>query len=419
MVQNQREKGKGRSTSRPVTPVVDSGTVADDFSFLELEEEEEGTTLGPTRRNNAQDMEQDSARAIAEETPVSPTGWVSITGTPVAERTAQGPREIQSQERDSEWYRRQLLDSLFLGMKTPAEFLRMCAVIRESLDIPADGGGPSAATEALRAKLVAHLHCTGLEGLAKAAREGDIDRMEGLVLLEHFGYGLAKAYAAVLTMKQAPGESLRDYTRRTVDLWRGIRRVALEDPADLDRELQLPPERAARFWARGITQMDLRGFIEQGIDNQRLTSKNASQLMEISREAEAWLAVREKFAGCPVLRPNPTPAKSKQHQLVAAMMTPSRPENNNGRGQWNPTQQPRPRQRAAGMQRPSDQGAPCKHCSTGTWRRGCDNPLCESKVVACFSCQERSFLPGRGCRTSGCPANKPHQTSGNVRAEDY
>ena len=341
-------------------------------------------------------------------TTVFSSSWTGMPDSPTTEHFLRPVRPPQRETRDDQWYSRVLLDKLFEGMKTPEEFLRMCSVIRESLDFPVEGRGPPAATSALRAKLIAHLHCPGLEGLAKAAREGDISRMEGLVLLEHFGYGLKKAYDAVRTMRQAPGEPLKDYTRRAVDLWRGIQRTKLVDKTDLDEECRIPKDRAARLWAIGITQRELHRFVELGIDGLWFDKKEASWLMELYGKAEAWLATRAKFDGCPILQPTTAHARGRQRQLVATIAPPSQVEPADGGRE---RQIPRPRRgRPEGPQR-EDQirhETPCRICQKGTInrRKGCSNILCPTKIVFCRDCQEMTYHMTNGCSTAGCRSNR-------------
>ena len=332
------------------------------------------------------------------------------------------PVVLPPEKMNHNWYLQQLPDGLFIRNPTPTEFLLRCTTLRETLQVSPEGVCNPEATQALRTKLISQMDCVEIEGLAEAAMEGLFNRVVGLVLLERLEYDLQKARAEVRKMKQNADENLKTYTKRAIALWWAIDRLELVDDGNLD--FSPPPQKkeAVRIWALGIRDERLDEFVKAGFDDESLMRGKVSELTTHRVKAEAWLARRELLRPRPRHNPTPTKCRQQQRPLMAVMTTPSQPENNNGRGQWNPTQQPRPQQRAAEMQRPGDQGAKCKHCPNGTvsTRKGCDNSLCESKVVVCFACQERSFRHGQGCRTLGCRANpETRQASGNGRVKDY
>lgn len=326
-----------------------------------------------------------------------------------------------SKKKDSKWYFQQLLDPLFIKEPTPAEYLRSCVIVRESLQLEKDGKGSPEAAGALRAKLITHMGCIGIEGLAEAALKGDLDQIEGLILVEHLDYDLKKAHTAVRTLKQRPGESLKDYTKRAVDLWRGIRRVTLVDENPLDNEFRAQDDRAVPYWASGIIQPELVDFIRQGINDGSLAKGDHTMLMEKYESAKKWLVIRQKFARCEILHSNPAPSKSKQHQLVAAIAPPNHTGDNNAWERQKPTQRPTAERRTVELRQRGDGIGPCQHCTEGTFTRGkgCNNRNCKSKFAVCFFCEQQSFRSRRGCHTPGCQANQDRrQRSGNGQAKD-
>lgn len=316
-----------------------------------------------------------------------------------------------------------LPDYLFNSKPTPTEFLTNSAAIREALELQEENTGtaPVTATRVLRTKYSSRMGCGTLEGLSTAANRGEIDRMEGLILRHHLGYSLKKAHEAVFNMEQGNNESLRNYTNRAINLWRGIGLVSSTEPKDLEARFQATKDRAGMYWIAGIRQPDLELFINKKICDDTLVSVQVTELKKLCREAEDMLERLEDVKRSTVLHPTQTSAKNKHRQLVAAMTPPSQAETENGRERWNPTQQPRRQQRAAEPQRPGDQRAMCEHCSEGTftWGKGCDNPLCRSKARPCRYCQKLSFYPRRGCDTPGCqPIRELRRASGNGRAGD-
>lgn len=309
-------------------------------------------------------------------------------------------------------YSERLLDSFFKDVKTAESFLWICPIIRESLEFPENGIGPPAATEALRAKLVGHLQCCGLEGLAKAARDGDINLMEGLILYKHFGYNLRTAYAAVRALTQRQGEPLDSYTRRAIGLWQGIRRVALVDRRPVDEERKIPEIRAPRLWVIGIRQANLEGFRKRGIDMKWFdrADADASSLKDLCDKAEDWLATEELYGSPQKPKPSST-VKNGPYRAVAAIMPPAQTENISHGERQNARRELRYR---TTPERQGEESAPCLSCLNGTVtrRRGCSNLACGSRLRQCHFCLQFTFLPNRGCSTVGCgPGNAPAKSS--------
>lgn len=324
---------------------------------------------------------------------------------------ASGPAPPRPAEQSKKDYSERLLDSCFKDVKTAESFLWICPIIRESLEFPENGIGPPAATEALRAKLVGHLQCSGLEGLAKAARDGNINLMEGLILYKHFGYNLMTAYAAVRALKQRQGEPLSSYTRRAIGLWQGIRRVALVDRRTVDEECKIPEIRAPRLWVIGIRQTNLEGFRKRGIEMKWFDPADASTLKDLCDKAEDWLATEELYESPPKPKPSSTPAKNGPYRAVAAITPPARTENISHGERQNVRREPRYR---TTPEQQGEESAPCLSCSNGTvtWKRGCSNLACDSRLRRCRFCLQRTFMPNRGCSTVGCgPGNAPAKSS--------
>lgn len=328
------------------------------------------------------------------------------------------------------WYERRLLDTLFERMKDAESFLGACVSLRASVDLQADGEGPADAAEVFRSKLVSYLQCKCTDNLSGAARKGDFDMMEGEILLEHFGYTLREAHQRVLSLCQKQNESLQEYTQRTENLWRGIRRVERVSKERLGHRLKAHPDEAVKLWTGGIRQPGLEEFVRQKFMKEEWGTGDWKELQKHYEEGRRWLeraaeipsfALRSHSVKSIPAKPIPTPARGRQHQSVTVITPSSQPEDSSRRERQNQRQSPKLRYETMGAQRRDDETVPCEQCPNGIFilGKGCDNPLCESKTRTCNYCRVRSFQPGMGCSTPGCQANrKRRQLSGNGRARD-
>jgi hypothetical protein len=238
-------------------------------------------------------------------------------------------------------YEKRLTDIMFVREPSVAEFLRRCSTIRETLNLKADGGGSPRAARALLNKYRTQMGGSDVLGLATAADEGDFDLMEGLVLYNLLDYNLKDAHAAVRNVRQHDKESLRAYTRRVLDLWRGIERVELVDKRYLELSARADKAIAVRYWSFGIRLEELRSFVQGGVLDQSLIFGDISKIKDLSLRAQKVLDEADSIKDCFLLRLVPAPAKSKQHRYATAKAPTSQTVGETTRGGRGPVREPR------------------------------------------------------------------------------
>ena len=331
-------------------------------------------------------------------------------------------------DNDLNRYFQQLPDFLFLKNPTPAEFMERSAAIREAIRLPTSEEGPAHETAclALRIKYGSHMGCGMIPGLADAAHEGSMSRMEGLILRDHLGHNLRRAHATILKPEQDKMESIRAYTIRLINLWHAIDRVTLVTPEDEGIENQYSATRdlAVRDWINGIRQPALTEFMRRSLGDSSFRKGDETKLMDKCKEAEKALEEQEEFQQNPLLRAIIKPANSKQQrQIMAVTTTSDYTGNTSSEGQQSARQGRRPSEGQQGRPeiRVRGQTIPCDDCTTGTFTigQGCSNPECKTKFRHCHFCMKWSFSPRTGCTTPGCQSKRTSRGPGNGRARGH